>query len=252
MAFLLFRYVAYFKDMANFKCSKCSTLMEIAPEHFGQQLQCPSCSFQFVIRPKNTPAPEATIPVVQGTFVQADSRPVASAPVSSPNRHPTSVSRVAGNFPKLPQARTERWYVHRACGETTGVTNPELKYMCNPLMFMTGTYCSECDGMFPVSEYIWRDTNEPMQSYYDRLLSAVPDSIRMIAKMQRAILLTSPVLGVVLGCLLGFLTGWIIGLIAAIVLAVIFFLVIHFSQDFWVVKILVPKYFGVDDATKLI
>lgn len=43
--------------------------------------------------------------------------------------------------------------------------------MADPLAGMVATVCSNCQAVFPIEQFAWTDTQEPIPRYYDRYRS---------------------------------------------------------------------------------
>lgn len=82
---------------------------------------------------------------------------------------------------KRKKDRTSREYVHRKCRGVTAIDGPEFSALADPLANMTGTYCSECEDMFPIAEFAWADTGERISEYYERYQQQASSTQRFLA-----------------------------------------------------------------------
>lgn len=117
-------------------CQGCGKSYRIEDEHAGRRMRCPSC---------------------QG-FIDV---PGGASGLSARSTGPT------GRTP----GRKQRDYTHLSCGESTTIDGPEFKAVSDPLAGMVATYCSNCEAMFPIDQFAWADTQEPISRYYDRYRS---------------------------------------------------------------------------------
>lgn len=65
----------------------------------------------------------------------------------------------------VPESRS---YRHVKCGEETVVSGQSFETVSNPMSSMEQTYCSSCEQMFPIAEFVWSDTEETIADYYAR------------------------------------------------------------------------------------
>lgn len=115
-----------------------------------------------------------------------------------------------------------RTYTHSKCGTQTTVDGPAFRAVSDPMAGMRTTYCSSCDDQFPVSEYVWSDTDELISDYYSRYRkNASQSDIWWCGNGGLALLVGDGVcVGILLGIGVGLLTNLVLGLIAGVVLAV--------------------------------
>lgn len=65
----------------------------------------------------------------------------------------------------IPESRA---YRHVRCGQTTLVSGDSFEVVSNPMSSMERTKCSNCGAMFPITEFVWADTDETLSDYYAR------------------------------------------------------------------------------------
>ena len=104
----------------------------------------------------------------------------------------------------IPDSRT---YVHLNCQTSTEVSGPEFSALSDPLIGMERTFCTGCDGMFPLDEFAWADTKERIPDYYARHAGQVSAFGRAVGSRTGLFLVTglgAIVLGVLVGVVVGF------------------------------------------------
>ncbi len=107
--------------------------------------------------------------------------------------------------PKKKKSRDSRDYIHNQCRETTTIEGPEFEALADPLANMTGTYCAECEDMFPIHEFFWADTKERISDYYERYQKQASGAQRFMASrsgmfsLAGLMLLVGLVLAIVIG-----------------------------------------------------
>lgn len=75
---------------------------------------------------------------------------------------------------------TSRTYRHTKCGEETIVADQSFEVVSNPMSSMEQTHCSNCNAMFPISEFKWSDTDETIADYYARHTANATDRQRFL------------------------------------------------------------------------
>jgi hypothetical protein len=100
----------------------------------------------------------------------------------------------------IPQARV---YRHIQCNAETVISGNAFEVASNPLGDMLGTYCSECEAQFPMSDYVWADTNEPIVDYYARHAAKATARDRFLCSRRFSIGVLA--VGALLGAVAGFL-----------------------------------------------
>lgn len=99
----------------------------------------------------------------------------------------------------VPESRT---YRHLTCKTETTISEQPFEVMSNPLSDMASTWCSQCEGQFPLSEYEWADTNEKVLDYYARHSAEATDLHRFLCSRKCMLILGG------LGFVLGAIGGW--------------------------------------------
>ena len=122
-------------------CQGCGKAYRVKDEHAGRRMRCPSC--------------QGRIDVPGGPIEEPASG------LSAPS------TRTAGRTP----GRKQRDYTHLSCGGSTTVDGPEFEALADPLAGMVATVCSTCQAVFPIEQFAWADTQEPISRYYDRYRS---------------------------------------------------------------------------------
>ena len=92
-----------------------------------------------------------------------------------------------------------RGYIHDRCEQTTEVSGSAFSNLASPLAGLKQTYCNACKGMFPVAEFRWADTDEPLPKYYKRHEEKATELDRFIASKNS--ILAGLVAAVVIGVL---------------------------------------------------
>ena len=90
--------------------------------------------------------------------------------------------------------REGRVYLHKNCGQYTGVTEEHFEGLCNPLSPCLGTWCSTCNSHDKLRNFCWADTKERLDKYRRRIKKTISPGLRIFI----AIL---PLLGALLGFL---------------------------------------------------
>lgn len=99
----------------------------------------------------------------------------------------------------IPESRV---YRHDKCSADTVISGQSFEVASNPLSDMTRTWCTTCNGFYPVSEYAWSDTGEKITDYYARhSANATPLQRFMCSKK---FLIVCAVIGLALGSVAGF------------------------------------------------
>ena len=99
-----------------------------------------------------------------------------------------------------PESRT---YRHLDCQTETTIGGQPFEVMSNPLSDMASTWCSQCEGQFPLSEYAWADTNEKVLDYYARHSENATDLQRFLCSRKCMLILGG--LGFIFGGVGGYL-----------------------------------------------
>ena len=119
----------------------------------------------------------------------------------------------------LRKPRNSRDYVHTQCGGETTIDGPEYAAFADPLSKMTSTYCAECEGVFPVSQFAWADTRERISDYYAHYQKQASGLQQFLAS--RAAMFTMSGVMFVAGLSLTLVLGAGLGLAAGVVGAVV-------------------------------
>jgi hypothetical protein len=69
------------------------------------------------------------------------------------------------NAAEIPQSRA---YRHLKCGVENVASEQTFEALSDPLSDMSHTWCSACNGRFPLAEFEWADTGEKIIDYYAR------------------------------------------------------------------------------------
>ncbi|TWU59314.1 hypothetical protein Poly51_21020 [Rubripirellula tenax] len=77
----------------------------------------------------------------------------------------------------VPESRA---YRHITCGSETVVGGQSFEVVSNPMSSMEQTKCSMCNAMFPISDYVWADTDENLSDYYARHTTTATDLQRLL------------------------------------------------------------------------
>lgn len=119
--------------------------------------------------------------------------------------------------------RESRNYTHSKCKTQTEVSGPEFSALSDPLAGMKETFCAQCDGHFPLSEFVWSDTSEKITDYYARHSKKATDADRFLFSTPGLGLLAGGgfFLGVMFGALLYFAIGGMAGFIVALILGLV-------------------------------
>lgn len=112
-----------------------------------------------------------------------------------------------------------RAYIHDKCDQTTDVDGGDFLNLARPTPGMRGTMCAECGGMFPISEFKWADTGEPITAYYERYRKHIPPLTKWICSRQLS--LTIIVAGFLAGVGFGIWCGSVLGLFWGIVIGIV-------------------------------
>ena len=99
----------------------------------------------------------------------------------------------------VPESRT---YRHTKCGAETVVSGGSFSVVSNPLADMTRTWCTPCNAFFPVSEYVWADTDEKIVDYYNRHSTKATAFDRFLCS--KVFLIVSVVFGALVGIAIGY------------------------------------------------
>ncbi|QDT13925.1 hypothetical protein [Planctomycetes bacterium K23_9] len=94
-----------------------------------------------------------------------------------------------------------RCYTHKKCSAETEVSGPEFHAMSDPLAGMNRTFCSQCEDMFSIDEFVWTDTGESIPDYYQRHGRKASDTDRMLCSNQGLLALGGA------GLFIGFMIG---------------------------------------------
>lgn len=101
----------------------------------------------------------------------------------------------------LPKSRS---YVHKNCAESTVVGDDMFTLICDPTKTVNETFCARCKGFFPLSQFVWEDTNERIDRARQRWLSEAPSIVRVLQWNVWFVILIA--LGAPLGAAIGRLT----------------------------------------------
>ncbi len=68
-------------------------------------------------------------------------------------------------------------YRHNRCGEHTGMPEEIIRsYLINPYLYSADrTFCTGCGIHVPLSECVWVETGEDLQTYTDKLRAEKPE-----------------------------------------------------------------------------
>lgn len=186
-------------DAATIKvtCPACGHRLKVPPKYAGKKVRCPGCEAGVSV-----PADGAT----GGTGKPKAARPAAPA-----------------EFPPFPTPLASRAYVHDRCGGTTEVDGGHFKATASPVPGMTRMMCVECGGMFPVGEFRWEDTGEPLPSYYARYAGRVSPAVAWAcgSAAGKVAVALGAAAGVGLGVAVGFAAGAVWGVVAGAVAAAV-------------------------------
>ncbi|MGB7342693.1 MAG: hypothetical protein WBD20_00620 [Pirellulaceae bacterium] len=122
--------------------------------------------------------------------------------------------------------RESRCYTHAKCKVETEVSGGEFRAMADPLAEMNRTFCGECEDMFPLEEFVWSDTKEPILAYYERHGRKASDNDRLFCSNKGLLALGGAglfigfILGTAVCVTVGGLTGIFIAAFMALVGAV--------------------------------
>lgn len=101
----------------------------------------------------------------------------------------------------VPESRA---YRHLTCNTETTISGQPFEVMSNPLSDMASTWCSQCEGQFPLSEYEWADTDEKVLDYYARHSANATPLQRFLCSRKCMLILGA------LGFVLGAIVGWLL------------------------------------------
>lgn len=99
----------------------------------------------------------------------------------------------------IPESRD---YRHIKCRSVTTISGQSFEVMSNPLSDMAQTWCSECESFFPLTDYEWADTDEPVMDYYARHGAKATPLQRFLCSRKNMIIMAG------LGFLLGGIGGY--------------------------------------------
>ena len=100
----------------------------------------------------------------------------------------------------VPESRV---YRHLQCNSETTISGQPFEVMSNPISDMTRTWCTQCNAHFPISDYVWADTNENIVDYYARHGAKATSLQRFLCSKRMMIILGGT--GLVLGAIGGFM-----------------------------------------------
>lgn len=168
-------------------CPHCQKNLRVGDHVAGKKIRCPACQGVVAV-----PAEE----IVEVAEVYEEPKPArrpesrSQRPSGGPEaRRPEPKSRPAEaperrsprTRPRLRKPQSSRDYVHSQCGGVTTIEGPEFQSLADPLSKMHSTYCSECEDVFPISEFAWDDTQERISDYYARYQQQASSLQRFIA-----------------------------------------------------------------------
>lgn len=107
----------------------------------------------------------------------------------------------------IPDSRS---YTHVNCGTATVVSGHDFSALTDPFSAVQATFCVACNKHFPLDEFIWDDTQEPILAARRRLAMQSPAWVRLISGRVGCF-------GILLACVgLGLATGWGLGLLGGL------------------------------------
>lgn len=150
----------------------------------------------------------------------------------------------------VPESRA---YRHTKCGAETVVSGDAFSVVSNPLADMTRTWCTPCNAFFPVSEYVWADTDEKIVDYYERHSTKATAVDRFLCS--KVFLIVSVVFGALVGIAIGYVLmrngGWGQRLLVAAVLAFVGVFAAAALHVSVISKVIVKRVCGVADTRGL-
>lgn len=164
--------------MPQVKCS-CGQLLSVKPELIGRNIKCPNCQRTMTItNPKSSPGTRycdwchQDIPsdqfdahVQQHLARKADGQHTDYATLPPAQRDTAAAAQAPTN------------YLHSKCQSVTGMPDEIVAtYLENPWFYMADkTFCCGCGKHVKNRECTWVETNENLQTYFDRLRAAKPE-----------------------------------------------------------------------------
>ncbi|KAA5541050.1 hypothetical protein FYK55_19330 [Roseiconus nitratireducens] len=115
----------------------------------------------------------------------------------------------------VPESRA---YRHVQCDNETVVSGQPFELVSNPMSSITQTWCSDCNGYFPISDYQWSDTGENLSDYFARHTQSATDMQRFLCSKKFMVIL------------------WIIGFLLSALGATVLFA----DQALWVKIVFIP------------
>ena len=208
-------------------CSGCRKTLRVGDHVAGKKIRCPACQGIVAVpaeeilevaeiyeEPEPVPVRPST-PRTQRPDSRSSSRP-------GPPRDRSAADREERRKPSrraLRKPRNSRDYVHTSCGGETTIDGPEYAAFADPLSKMTSTYCSECEDVFPVSEFAWADTRERISDYYAHYQKQASGLQQFLAS--RGGMFTLAGIMLVAGLSLTLVVGVVLGLVAGVAGAIV-------------------------------
>ena len=93
------------------------------------------------------------------------------------------------------QVPESRVYRHLTCGGETTITGSPFGVITDPLASMWRTWCGNCNGFFPMDQYVWSDTGEKITDYWARHGARATRVERWLCSKTAMLLLISAGLG---------------------------------------------------------
>jgi hypothetical protein len=100
------------------------------------------------------------------------------------------------------QVPESRVYRHLTCGQETTVTGSPFGVITDPLASMWRTWCGNCNGLFPLDQYVWSDTGEKITDYWARHGARATQLERWLCSKTALVVLIST--GLVAGLISGY------------------------------------------------
>jgi len=151
---------------------------------------------------------------------------------------------------EIPESRA---YRHQKCGTETVVSGEAFAALSDPLSDMSRTWCSVCNGFFPLADYEWSDTGEKITDYYSRHSARATGLERFLCS--RKFLVISALVGFLLGAIAGFMLfrdkGGVMMIVMTIFVGGIGVVVFGSLKEFFLGKLIVRRVCGVKDTRVL-
>lgn len=159
---------------------QCGRRFAAARKDGGKSCNCPGCGGALIIPRwedvqsqvcnychQRIPIAEIDAHEAQHTKLRADGQQTDYATLPSYERAPANQLAVE-----------PRWYLHNNCGGVTGMPDDVMQtYLVNPWFYMSDRmYCTGCQKHVRQRECVWQETGENMQSYFNRLRAAKPET----------------------------------------------------------------------------